>query len=142
VRRHPVLAAAAAALLLVPACETPRGQGRTDIDADEAVRMIEARQGDPSFVILDVRTPEEFAPKHVRGAANVDYSAPGFEDRIAGFDRNLTYLVYCQGGRRSAQAADAMADAGFRTVYNALGGIAAIEQTDRGPALLVRSGGP
>lgn len=64
-------------------------------------------------VVIDVRTPEEFAAGHVEGAANIDVQAPGFDDEIAALDTDVDYVVYCRSGNRSAAAAERMRDAGL-----------------------------
>ncbi len=59
-------------------------------------------------VIVDVRTPTEFAAGSVKGARNIDVEAASFDQAIASLDRKATYLVYCRSGNRSAQAAARM----------------------------------
>ena len=93
-----------------------------------AVRLVDvgtalALAADLSVIVVDVRTPAEFADGHVARAVLVDFDAPGFGDRIAKFDRSATYLVYCHSGNRSGQATAVMADLGFTNVNNLDGGI-------------------
>ena len=76
-------------------------------------------------VILDVRTPGEFAAGHIAGAINIDVESGNFESDIAGLDKNTTYAVYCHSGRRSGIATNTMADQGFTHLYNLDGGIGA-----------------
>ena len=83
------------------------------------------RGGDPSFIILDVRTPGEFATGRISGAENIDVNSGTFESDIGQLNRTHTYLVYCHAGTRSAQAVDIMAGLGFEELYNMLGGITA-----------------
>jgi rhodanese-related sulfurtransferase len=64
-------------------------------------------------VVIDVRTPDEFAAGHVDGALLIDISAPDFQARIADLDPSGSYLVYCRSGNRSAQAVATMRDAGL-----------------------------
>ncbi len=73
-------------------------------------------------VILDVRTPAEFAEGHLDGALNIDVQDAGFDAQIAQLDPALSYVVYCRSGNRSAQAMERMASAGFQNLVNA-GGI-------------------
>lgn len=80
---------------------------------------------DSNVVILDVRTPSEFAEGHIDGAINIDVESGTFESAIAGLDKNATYAVYCRSGRRSAIATDAMASLGFAKLYNLDGGTGA-----------------
>lgn len=75
-------------------------------------------------VVVDVRTPDEFADGHLEGAVNIDVSAADFGDRIALLDPAADYVVYCRSGNRSASAVAAMRGAGFTAVTDA-GGISA-----------------
>lgn len=74
-------------------------------------------------VVLDIRTPEEFADGRVEGALNIDFYAADFADRIAALDRNATYVVYCRSDSRSGQAMDLFRDLGFAAVHEIDGGI-------------------
>jgi rhodanese-related sulfurtransferase len=76
-------------------------------------------QSDPSpaeTIIIDVRTPEEFAQGHLDGAVNLDVESGEFEAGLADLDPSASYAVYCRSGRRSALAADVMAQNGFDDV--------------------------
>ena len=77
-----------------------------------------------ALTVIDVRTPEEFAAGHIAGAVNMDVEGGQFTSMIAGLDHSTAYMVYCHSGRRSAMAAEAMAQDGFTTVYD-LGGLQA-----------------
>ena len=77
-----------------------------------------------ALTVIDVRTPEEFAAGHIAGAVNMDVEGGQFTSMIAGLDHSQAYMVYCHSGRRSAMAAQAMAQDGFTTIYD-LGGLQA-----------------
>lgn len=81
-------------------------------------------------VIVDVRTPEEFAQRHVPGAINLPLSRlPGdLLRRIS--DREQVLLLHCQGGGRSAMAQRLLRAEGFRRAYN-LGSIRRAEAIAR-----------
>ena len=105
-------------------------QGSVTLDSvQEAAELIKARQNDPDFVILDVRTPAEFAAGHIAGARLLDFNAPDFADRIKELPRDKTYLVYCRSGNRSAKAVQVMRDAGFSDLINMGGGMLDWEKT-------------
>lgn len=70
-------------------------------------------------VIIDVRTPAEYAEGHLDGAVNIDVSSPAFADAIAELPADGEYVVYCRSGNRSAQAASIMRDHGFEHVIDA-----------------------
>src|SRR5436305_13800077 len=69
-------------------------------------------------VILDVRTPKEFAEGHLPGAVNIDWNSKEFEQKVAALDKNKTYLVHCAVGGRSARACDKLSKLEFRHLYN------------------------
>ena len=79
----------------------------------------------PGTVLLDVRTPTEFAAGHLPGARNLDIEGSGFAAQIARLDTNVTYAVYCHSGNRSGAALEQMAAAGFTHVYDLAGGLMA-----------------
>ena len=58
----------------------------------------------PKLVILDVRTPDEFAAGHIPRAKNADFLGDDFEKEIAALDPASPVLVHCASGNRSAQA--------------------------------------
>ena len=96
-----------------------------DVTPQEAYSLIQENKTNPNFVILDVRTPREFAGGHIEGAINLDYNAPTFKDDLNGLDKTKMYLVYCRTARRSRGALDMMSKLEFQKVYHLLGGIVA-----------------
>ena len=79
----------------------------------------------PGTIVLDVRTPAEFASGHLPQAQNIDIEAADFATRIAALDKNATYAVYCHSGNRSGVAMEQMVTVGFNHVYDLAGGIGA-----------------
>jgi len=102
--------------------ETPT-QIIEDITPQEAFTLIQENQDNPDFVIIDVRTPEEFAEEHIENAINLDYRSETFQDELNILDKNKTYLIYCRSGGRSGNALAIMAELDFWEVYNMSGGI-------------------
>ncbi len=94
-----------------------------DISPAAALDLIDSNKGSQQFVILDVRTPEEFGEGHLDQAINIDYKSRTFKDSLAVLDKSKTYLVYCRVGNRSAKSAMFMKEMGFNIVYNMLEGI-------------------
>ena len=94
-----------------------------NITVMEAFEMINDNLENPSFVILDVRTPEEYNSGHLENSVLIDYRSDTFKEEINGLDKNNTYLIYCRTGGRSASALNMMKELGFDNVYNMLGGI-------------------
>ncbi len=77
------------------------------------------------LVVLDVRTPEEFAEGHLADATLIDIYEADFADRIAELDPDVPYVVYCRSGNRSGQAVELMGELGFTDVTDIDGGILA-----------------
>ena len=107
------------ALLLVgcaaPAEETTYRQ----VNMDEAITMMEEGSG---YIILDVRTPEEFAEKHIPGAINVANETIGTDEIPELPDKDQLILVYCRSGNRSKQASEKLVALGYTNIVE-FGGI-------------------
>lgn len=89
------------------------------ITAEEAKKIMDSGE---NCVILDVREEEEYAQGHIDGAILIPYGE--IEDRAEKelLDKNLTILVYCRSGRRSAIAAESLVRLGYTDVRD-FGGI-------------------
>jgi phage shock protein E len=86
-----------------------------------AIATSSSYLGNP--VIIDVRTPQEYADGHIHGAININLNSPDFVDEINKLDKNRTYLVYCRSGARSNTARKIMEESGFKYVINMTGGM-------------------
>ena len=69
-------------------------------------------------ILVDVRTPEEYAAGHLTEASNSNFLDGTFANNIKGWDKQKTYYLYCASGNRSGKAAKLMQEAGFKNVYN------------------------
>ena len=108
-----------AAILLV-GCSVPKETASyRQISMDEAITMMEEESG---YIILDVRTPEEFADKHIPGAVNIPNESISTEEIPELPDKDQLILVYCRSGNRSKQASEKLADMGYTNVVE-FGGI-------------------
>lgn len=76
-------------------------------------------------ILLDVRTPGEYAEGHIAGARLIDWENPTFAEKVAALDRTKPYVIYCRSGNRSRQAREAMIEMGFTDVRDLSGGIGA-----------------
>lgn len=74
-------------------------------------------------VLLDIRTPQEFAAGHIPGAVLMDYLHPAFGFELATLDRSATYFIYCRTGNRTQQAMSLFKELGFSSVVGLRGGI-------------------
>ena len=86
--------------------------------AEDAVQLLDERA---DAVVIDVRTPLEFAQGHLTGAALIDIGAADFTGRVGELDPDETYVIYCRTGNRSADAVRIMAELGFASLYDAGG---------------------
>jgi rhodanese-related sulfurtransferase len=93
------------------------------LPAKDAFELIQKNKGNSHFVIVDVRTPEEFRDGHIEGAVNVDFRSGNFATEIDRLDKNKTYLVYCRTGNRSYDAVALMGPLGFRSIVRLAGDI-------------------
>ena len=108
-----------AALLLV-GCAAPAEEiTYRQINMDEAITMMEKETG---YIILDVRTPEEFADKHIPGAINIPNETIGTEKIPELPDKDQLILVYCRSGNRSKQASEKLVALGYTNIVE-FGGI-------------------
>nr|WP_315464963.1 rhodanese-like domain-containing protein [uncultured Rhodoferax sp.] len=79
-------------------------------------------------VIIDVRSPQEFAAGHVEGAINIEHSAIAQHIAKAGVSKDDKVMLYCQSGRRSSIALDTLKGLGFSKAEN-VGGIEQARKT-------------
>nr|WP_136251856.1 rhodanese-like domain-containing protein [Ningiella ruwaisensis] len=83
-----------------------------------------------SVMIVDVRTPEEYAEGHVPGAVNIPLAS--VSENLEKFGaKEQEIVVYCRSGRRAGQALNMLADAGFENLYHLEGDIMAWEKAGR-----------
>jgi phage shock protein E len=66
-------------------------------------------------MLIDVRTPAEFAEGHLEGAVNIPVELPTFTAQVALLDPDMDYLVYCRTGRRAELAIEYMDTLGMTT---------------------------
>ena len=89
------------------------------ISMDEAAAMMEQESG---YIILDVRTPEEFAEKHIPNAINIPNENIGTDEISELPDKDQLIMVYCRSGRRSKEAAEKLVALGYTNIVE-FGGI-------------------
>lgn len=82
----------------------------------------------PDTIVIDVRTPSEFASGHLEGARLLDLNGGELEKALPELDPDADYLVYCRSGNRSGQAKALMEKAGIADVTN-LGSLASAAKT-------------
>ena len=91
----------------------------TQISMEEAIAMMEEST---DYILLDVRTHEEFAELHIPGAICVPNEEIGTDEIPELPNKEQLILVYCRSGNRSKQASEKLANLGYSNVYE-FGGI-------------------
>lgn len=108
-----------ALLVFALGCNAQNGK---KLSVDEFEKQL---ADDKSAVLLDVRTGEEFAERHIENAVNIDFKSDSFETAIQKLNKSQPILVYCLSGGRSGQAAETLKKLGFTNVNDLQGGILA-----------------
>jgi len=111
------------AVIMLTACgqdkENDRGAVYVNITAEEAKQIMDSEEG---YVILDVRTQEEYEEGHIPGAIVISHEQIEEKAEDALTDKDQLILVYCRSGRRSKLAAEALAELGYTNIKE-FGGI-------------------
>ena len=102
------------AILIVTGCEKQQSE------LDKIVN-------ENNYVIVDVRTKEEYDTGHVKDAINIPVDT--INDKVE-LDKNKTIIVYCRSGKRSATAKQKLVDLGYK-VYD-LGAYESITKFEKG----------
>lgn len=113
-------------LLILGSCmqrreQTVRHTGRS-LSATAFRQLLETL---PDGQLLDVRTPDEFRQGHIPGSLNLNWNDSTFASQMVALDPRKPVLVYCLSGGRSRQAAQKLAQAGFRRIHELSGGMLA-----------------
>ena len=111
------------AVMLLTACgqdkENDQGAAYLNITAEEAKQIMDSEEG---YIILDVRTQEEYDEGHVPGAIVISHVEIAEKAEEVLTDKDQLILVYCRSGRRSKIAAEALAELGYTNIKE-FGGI-------------------
>ncbi|CAM3881173.1 rhodanese-like domain-containing protein [Flavobacterium branchiophilum] len=92
-----------------------------NLSQEEWAAQLEA---DSNYVVLDVRTDDEFQDGYIPDAIQIDiHQGQGFVYRLEELDKTKNYYVYCRSGARSAKACSIMNELGFENTFNLEGGI-------------------
>lgn len=121
------LAACSAEVEDVAGMDTPAPVDQASVatlDADELAIYVESGHA----ILIDVRTPEEFADGHIAGALNMPVES--FDPAAIPLDEYSETILYCRSGRRSAIAADMLSQHLGSEVRHLEGGILAWQDAD------------
>ena len=111
------------AVMLLTACgqdkENDQGVVYVNITAEEAKQIIDTEEG---YIILDVRTQEEYDQGHIPGAILIPDTEIKAKAEDVLTDKEQMILVYCRSGRRSKLAAETLVELGYTNIKE-FGGI-------------------
>ena len=111
------------AVMLLTACahtkENEQEAAYMNITAEEARQIMDSEEG---YVILDVRTQEEYDQGHIPGAIVISHEEIAEKAEEVLTDKEQLILVYCRSGRRSKIAAEALVELGYTNIKE-FGGI-------------------
>lgn len=109
-------------LVLFLSATTACGQKSTDKVKNIDIETFDKLRAKDKYVVLDVRTPEEWAAGTIEDAVEIDFFGEEFDAELKNLDTSMKYLVYCRSGRRSAKTVQKMQTLGFKHVMNLEGG--------------------
>ena len=111
------------AVMMLTACgqdkENDQGAVYVNITAEEAKQIMDSEEG---YIILDVRTQEEYDQGHIPGAIVISHEEITEKAEDVLTDKEQLILVYCRSGRRSKIAAEALVELGYTNIKE-FGGI-------------------
>ena len=111
------------AVMMLTACgqdkENNQGAVYVNITAEEAKQIMDTEEG---YIILDVRTQEEYDESHIPGAILIPHTEIEARAEEVLTDKDQLILVYCRSGRRSKLAAEALVELGYTNIKE-FGGI-------------------
>ena len=111
------------AVMMLTACgqdkENDQGAVYVNITAEEAKQIMDSEEG---YIILDVRTQEEYDQGHIPGAIVISHEEIEEKAEEVLTDKDQLILVYCRSGRRSKLAAEALVELGYTNIKE-FGGI-------------------
>ena len=111
------------AVMMLTACGQDKGNNQgavyVNITAEEAKQIMDSEEG---YIILDVRTQEEYDEGHIPGAIVISHEEIAEKAEEVLTDKDQLILVYCRSGRRSKIAAEALVELGYTNIKE-FGGI-------------------
>lgn len=113
-----------------PAVRAAPTVGQTSALVMTPAELMERQDGPDAPVILDVRSPEEYAEGHIPGAINVPYDQIGAQIGFLEHYRERGLVVYCRTGRRAGVAEDLLSQAGFERIWDLEGHMVAWQEAE------------
>ena len=105
-------------LIFIFSCEF---RNSSEINLISDTDLIEV-QGD-GFILIDVRTRDEYDLGHISNAINLDFYSDTFQDSILELPKNENIILYCRTNNRSTKTANILKENGFDNISVIKGGI-------------------
>ena len=78
---------------------------------------------DSDYILVDVRTIEEYESGHIQDAINFDFYSESFQKEILSLDKSSSIILYCRTQNRSTKTADYLKENGYKEITVLAGGI-------------------
>ena|ERR1035437_3290720 len=105
--------------LLFCSFATITAQTKVEVNSKQVNSML---QKDKKWIVLDVRSADEFNSGHIKGAVNIDIRQPDAFSKIDKLNKNAKYIVHCRTNHRSGMAVEHMMQSGFKNIYQMMDG--------------------
>ena len=105
-------------LLLVYSCQIFESK---DISVISDAQFTEIQ--DTDYILVDVRTAEEFESGHIQDAVNFDFYSESFDNDILTLDKSSSIILYCRTQNRSTKTANYLKENGYKEITVLVGGI-------------------
>ncbi len=94
------------------------GLAYADVTTVTVKQAVERMKKSSQIIVVDIRTPEEFAKGHIKKAINVNMNDKSFAKKLTKLDRTKTYLMHCRSGGRSTASLPVWNRLGFKNVLH------------------------
>ena len=105
-------------LLLVYSCQIFES---TEISVISDLQFIEIQ--DTDYILVDVRTAEEYESGHIQDAVNFNFHSESFQNDILSLDKSASIVLYCRTQNRSTKTANYLKENGYKKITVLEGGI-------------------
>ena len=105
-------------LLLVYSCQIFESNKINEISD---VQFTEIQDSD--YILVDVRTAEEYESGHIQDAVNFDFYSESFQKEILSLDKSSSIILYCRTQNRSTKTANYLKENGYKEITVLAGGI-------------------
>ena len=78
---------------------------------------------DSDYILVDVRTIEEYESGHIQDAINLDFYSESFQKEILSLDKSSSIILYCRTQNRSTKTANYLKENGYKEITVLAGGI-------------------